>query len=410
VRRRIVTMLIVVLALVVVLTIVGAYYFYPQISGKVSENRSMQLAATRTAKIHLTPSTTYKAVGCGVQKNSNGTFSFSWLHVSPDGQVVDANGCIVPLTGINMGGLFLADAEAPHPNGIAWYKRTFQMNLVRVNFNSYWWDTNVFVPKENMGYRQWLQQYVHWQEQSGNYVELDEGPNFTEPPCGGTITFCPAEDQGEQDYKKNPNPTTALELEQNIAPGEQAWTDLAKLYANDPAVIYDVLNEPTGYPNLYRDSDTLINIIRSQNPRALVVVFANGWKGLISGKYPWHKEPNLVIDAHIYDGFQGTSPATNANCSEPGSTSWSPSSSNFQNLVDIAHSYGQGVIINEWGGCYDDPTYNQRILSFAAQNDVGLAYFQSGNLRKLVNSNQELNGNGLLVQTGYASVFSAETK
>ena len=408
-RRRILTTLIAVLALVVVLAIVGVYYFYPQISGQVSENRAVQLATTRTAEIRLTPSTVHKASECGVQKKSDGTYSFSWLHVSPEGQVVDANECIVPLVGINMGGLFLMDAEAPHPNTIAWYKHTFQMNLVRVNFNSYWWDTNVFVPKEHMGYRQWLEQYVQWQEQNGNYVELDEGPNFTEPPCGGTITFCPSEDQGEKDYKANPNPTTALELEQNIAPGEQAWKDLAKFYANDPAVIYDVLNEPTGYHNLYRDTDTLISIIRAQNPRSLIVVFANGWKGLISGKFPFHKEPDLVIDAHIYDGFQGTSPATNTSCSEPGSTTWSPSGSNFQNLVTVAHSYGQGVIINEWGGCYDDPTYHQHIISFAAQNDIGLAYFQSGNLRTLVNGNEELNNNGLLVQKGYANVFNADT-
>ena len=407
-RRRILAALIVILGLVAAFAIVGVYTLYPQLGEEANVNRAIELATTRTAKIRLTPATTHKSSGCGIQRKSDGAYSFSWLHVSPDGHVVDANGCIVPLVGMNMGGLFLGNAEAPHPDAIAWYKQTFHMNLVRVNFNSYWWDTNVYVPDEQMGYRQWLEEYVQWQEQCGNYVELDEGPHYPEPPCGGTIKFCPSEDQGEKDYKANPNQTTALELEQNIAPGEQAWADLAKLYASDPAVIYNVLNEPTGYSNLYRDTDTLINIIRSQNPRSLIVVFDNNVERLISGKAPWHKEPNMMIDAHIYDGFQGTSPATHASCSEPGITNWSPTTTDFANLVTVAHSYGQGVMINEWGGCYDEPTYHQRIISFAAQNDIGLAYFQSGNLRN-DNGNQTINGNGLLVQVGYASVFNSET-
>ena len=108
-----------------------------------------------------------------------------------------------------MGGLFLADASGGTTlANIAWYKQRFPMNIVRVNFNSLWWVNDVYVPKAKMRFRQWLQQYVKWQEQSGNYVELDKGPHFPEPPCGGTITYCPTQDQGAKDYKANPNPQT----------------------------------------------------------------------------------------------------------------------------------------------------------------------------------------------------------
>jgi hypothetical protein len=355
--------------------------------------------------------------GCGVKKNSNGTYTFSWLHVSSDGKIVDGSGCIVNLVGVNMGALFLGDAGVgmggPQgvPQEIAWFKQHFPMNLVRVNFNSLWWDQNVFVPRANMHFQQWLQQYVKWQEQAGNYVQLDEGPHFPEPPCGGSVTLCPSQDQGKRDYQANPNQTTAQELESNIDPGVRAWADIARIYANDPAVIYDAWNEPTinNLGAFFQDMNTLINTIRAANPRALVVVYRHGLSKIMAGRFPDYQQPNLVIDAHIYDGFRGASPATGKPCSEPGQPEWTPANSGISGEVAFAQQHGHAYIINEWGGCYDMPGYHQQIISFAKADHIALAYFTAGNLVTTTSgggaASWQLNDNGRLVQSGYAGLL-----
>lgn len=355
----------------------------------------------------LTGGSSHVGNGCGAKKNSDGTYTFSWLHVSSDGKVVDETGCIVNLVGFNMAPLFLGDAVGGISlQRITWYKQNFPMNIVRINFNSTWWDKDVFVPHANMNFRQWLEQNVKWQEQVGNYVELDNGPNYTDPPCGGTVTLCPAQDQGKRDYQANPNPTTALELETNIQPGVQAWTDLAKLYANDPAVIYDAWNEPNVKPptTYFSDMNTLINTIRAQNPRSLVIVYERGLKDIVAGKNPIYTQPNLVYDAHIYDGFNGTSPIDGSHCHVPGDPN--PISAQLQQSVSFAHSHGQGFMIGEWGGCYDIPSYHQLLISYAKANYLPLTYFAAGNV---ITSQKvtplTLNANGLLVLAGFKSIM-----
>lgn len=363
---------------------------------------------TRIAGSPTVTGTTPPTAKCGVKKNTDGSYTFPQLHVSASGLIVTQTGCQVPLVGFNMGALGLADASgATTIERINWYKQNFKMNMARVNFNSQWWNDDVFVPKANMHYRQWLQTYVGWQEQNGNYVQLDLGPHFPEPPCGGTVTLCPAQNQGDLDYKARPDVTTAAELETNIAPGIQAWTDIAKIYANDPAIIYDAWNEPTlsAMGIFFKDMNALIDAIRTQSPNALVVVFGHGWKQIVSGLYPNYKQPNLVMDAHIYDGFNGISPATGQNCSEPGGTKWTPAASGFANNVKFAHSHGQAVIINEWGGCYDEPGYHNIIINYAKSQGIALTYFQSGNVASGAVGSLALNANGRLVQTGYASIM-----
>lgn len=352
---------------------------------------------------------------CGVKKNTDGTYSFPWLHVSSDGKIVNQAGCYVPLAGFNMGGLFLGDAGVGDvgveglPKKIAWYKQTFQMNIVRINFNSQWWVDDVLVPKANMHFRQWLQLNVKLQEQSGNYVELDEGPHFPEPPCGGSVKFCPAQDQAVRDYQANPNAQTAKELETNIAPGLQAWTDLAKLYANDPAVLYDALNEPTlkDLPTFFKNMNTIIDTIRAQNPRSLIIVYENGLKDIMGGNFPNYKQSNLVFDAHIYDGFRGISPATGKQCNESGKRNWTPTTSNFGQAVNFAQSHGQAVMVGEWGGCYLLPDYNQQITTFAKARGIPLVYFFAGFVADSTkDANFQINDNGRLVQADYASIMA----
>ncbi len=401
-----------VLAALMIIVAGGVIYFALGLKAGNSEQPTStpsQGQVTTTPATPIPGGTAYTSNGCGVKKNSNGTYTFSWLHVSSDGKVVNEKGCIVNLVGFNMAPLFLGNAVGSiSPQKIAWYKQTFAMNLVRINFNSTWWDKDVFVPDANMHFRQWLQQNVQWQEQAGNYVELDNGPNFPEPPCGGTITFCSPQNQGKNDYQANPNPTTALELETNIQPGVQAWTALAKIYANDPAVLYDAWNEPLikDLPTFFHDMNTYIDTIRAQNPRSLLIVFGHGLQNIIGGKYPPYQQPNLVLDAHIYDGFNGTSPIDGKHCRIPGNAN--PVDSQLEQTVAFLHSHGQGYMIGEWGGCYDIPGYHQQLISFAKANYIPLTYFAAGNVvTNEKTSTPTLNDNGRLVQAGYASIMGA---
>jgi len=385
----------------------GAYLYLAVFAG--SNNHGSPVLPTQGGQVSST---------CGITKNSDGSYRYSWLHVSSDGKIVNDSGCIVPLVGFNMGGMFLGDAGGNAnfdavQKKIAWYKQTFDMNIVRINFNTQWWIDDAFVPNANIHFRQWLQLYIKWVEQNGSYVELDSGPNYPEPPCGGQVTHCPSENQGSKDYRANPNPTTALELETNIAPNVQAWKDVARLYANDPAVIYDALNEPLGIKDTrtyFEDMNTLINTIRAQNPRALVIVYGKNYDQIMSGNFPDYQQPNLVIDAHIYSRFSGISPATGQQCVEPGASQWTPAQG-FDKLVAFAHSHGHAVIINEWGGCYDEPQYHQQIVSFAKAQFIPLVYFQSGNVTNSTgnggNISFALNGNGRLVQAAYTSIVGA---
>jgi hypothetical protein len=345
-----------------------------------------------------------------ISRNPNGSYSFSWLHVSSSGQIVDVHNCPVLLAGFNMGDLSYGDADAGIKlSTVQWYKRTFPMNVVRVQFNARWWDKNVYVPGAHEAYRNWLRQYVSWQEQVGNYVILDNGPHFAEPPCGGRVSFCPTQDQGEKDYQSDPNPETAKGLETYLGFDLPAWKDLATLYAHDPAMLYDAWNEPAfgDLPTLYSDMNSLINTIRASNPNALIFVYRHGFRKIMSGKYPDYSQPNLVIDLHIYPSFNGTSPATNRSCVEHGRPGWSPQTSGINALVQFARSHGQAVIIGEWGGCYDLPRYDRLLVSYAQASGIGLIYYREKDV--LTNSDikhPHINSNGLQVRAAYAALLA----
>src|SRR5579864_413742 len=77
----------------------GVYLFLAVFPG--SNNHGSPVLPTRGAQVIRT---------CGITKNSDGSYTYSWLHVSSDGKIVNDSGCIVPLAGFNMGALFLGDA------------------------------------------------------------------------------------------------------------------------------------------------------------------------------------------------------------------------------------------------------------------------------------------------------------
>jgi hypothetical protein len=99
----------------------------------------------------------------GVRKNANGSYSFSWLHVTATGEIVDPSNCPVFLRGFNLAGTEYDNAMgsgtsiADDRAYIAYFARMFRMNYWRVGLNTTWWQNNDDVPNVGMPYRQWLQ-------------------------------------------------------------------------------------------------------------------------------------------------------------------------------------------------------------------------------------------------------------
>jgi hypothetical protein len=343
---------------------------------------------------------------CSVPENVNGTYHFSPLHVDSAGDIVNTSNCMVHLLGWNSVGAFLGNAGTI---GSGQNSPLIHINVVRIAFNSRWYESDVYVPDQRMHYQAWLQKIVSILESRGDYVMLDASTNFYEPPCGndgmGTdIPFCPSEDQGRKDYTDPSSPyyhnVGGLELYQPIA--IQALTALAKFYANDPAVLFDIWNEPGGYifvlpnssQNLVPDMNQRITIVRQYDPQALIIVFSSGIKDDLS-----YQQPNLVFDFHIYPDFTGVSPVTHTSCSTSSSDL-----SNVQQSITSLRNAGRAIFIGEWGHCYDDPVYNQQILSIAKSCNAGLAYFYDSELFTKSQGMKQLNANGMLVLQDYQSL------
>lgn len=353
--------------------------------------------------------------GCGIVKSGNG-YSFSWLHVA-NGNIVDNNGCIVELVGFNWSQLEFGNAVGGgvktriSEQSVAWYNQNFHMNVWRIPLNSDWWNNNVYVPLAHMQYQAWIEQVVSWAEQNGDYVILTKGPQFPNPPCGGTVKVCPSQNQASKDLKQEPG---NMQLQQDtttgqyIQPALTMWSSIAKIYANDPAVLYDSWNEMHNIDaQTWQNSENaLINTIRAQNPRSLVFLGGPNFKGninaLVQGQVPDFVQQNLVYDFHVYDGYSG--PYMGKNCAEPMSDLWRdwPNTANEQ--VGFAQQHGKAVSFTEWGGCNDLVAYNQAIASFAQVHHITLAYYDETNVATMTNGTYQLTPNGQKVQTAYANL------
>lgn len=350
---------------------------------------------------------------CGITKTSNG-YSFEWLHTA-NGVVMASSGCTINLRGFDLSGTGFGDAfgnmnqrlnhDAP------WFAQTFKMNVWRVFLNAVWWNNDVLVPDAGMHYQAWIQHVVSVLENSGNYVMLTKGPQFHESPCSGTGASCPPQNQAEIDIKKDPNNVVyqhQLTTGQYIDDAVTMWKSVAKLYANDPAVIYDSWNEMHGISDqMWRtNSATLVDTIQAANPRALVFLggshYENGISPLINGSVPAFTEKNIVFDFHVYNGYNGS--FQGQQCNEPDNQVWVDWPKNADQQVGYAQKHG-AASFTEWGGCNDTEPYNTDITSYAISHHILLAYYEWSKVVNLVSyDTYQLNSNGVKVQADYAKM------
>src|SRR5258708_10213655 len=80
----------------------GAYLFLAVFAGLNNHGTNVlpTVTSTQGAQVGST---------CGITKNSDGSYRYSWLHVSSDGKIVNDSGCNVPLAGFTIGALLIGD-------------------------------------------------------------------------------------------------------------------------------------------------------------------------------------------------------------------------------------------------------------------------------------------------------------
>jgi len=347
--------------------------------------------------------------GCGITRTHTG-YSFSRLHVS-GGYLRSEKNCIVDLKGFNWSQLEFGNAVGGAPKtriseqALAWYNQTFKINVWRFPVNATWWNENVDVPLIGMKYQDWIQQIVQWAEEYGNYVILTKGPQFHYPPCGGDISYCPSQNAAQL------GPDVALPQEQTsgryIDPAITMWTSIARLYADDPAVLYDSWNEMHDLDaQTWSDhSNALIATIRSQNPHSVIFLggpnFKENLNPLLRGEVPDFAHPNLIYDFHVYDGYRGS--YQGKMCSSPLSYIWKNWPTSADEQVGFAQQNGKAVAFSEWGGCYDLADYDQALTSYARTHHICMVYYDETNVAIKTGGEYQLTENGQQVQASYSS-------
>lgn len=263
----------------------------------------------------------------------------------------------VLLRGINRSGMEYAEpdedgfaaAAGISRSEIEWICRQWGANIVRIPFNQDWaLNGRRGFPAET--YLGDLDRIIKWCSRYGAYTLLDLQWLDADHPFGPNRQFVPP----------LPNPDTP-----------RLWTTLARRYRDEPAVLFDLLNEPhdrepgdpyplwrpdgTQYPPDHRRvsmdewkpwARLLIDAIRAEHPEALLFVSGTNWAYDLRG-FPLDR-PNLVYSTHVY-----TNKGRN----------WDEA------FGDLALVYP--VFAGEWGGDADDLDWGADLTAYFRQRGIG---------------------------------------
>lgn len=268
----------------------------------------------------------------------NGQLSNSLLALETSGNRIihKATGKTVLLRGVNRSGM---EYSEPDDEGFAsaagisraeikWICSEWRANIVRIPFNQDWaLNGRRGVPAET--YLADLDRIIRWCALYGAYTLLDLQWLDADHSFGANRQFVPP----------LPNPDSP-----------RLWSMLARRYRDEPAVLFDILNEPhdrlpddpyplwrpdgSQYPPDHRRvsmeewqpwARVLIDAIRGEHPEALIFVSGTDWAYDLRG-FPLDR-PNLVYSTHVY-------PHKRRNWDEA--------------FGDLSRAYP--VFVGEWGG------------------------------------------------------------
>lgn len=261
------------------------------------------------------------------------------------------------LRGLNRSGLeytdpdeegFVSNAGISHQE-IRWIAHEWKASILRLPFNQ---DFALRGRGRHSAevYLRDLDRVISWAARYGCYTLLDLQWLDADNPFGPNRQFVPP----------LPNPQTP-----------ELWRILAQRYRDEPAVLFDILNEPhdrealdpyrlwrpdgTRYPlTHYRVSMTewqpwarlLVDTIRAEHPEALIFVSGVNWAYDLRG-FPMDR-PNLVYSTHVY-----------RNKGEKWDESFG------------ALSRTHPVFAGEWGGGEFDLDWGRRLAAYFDQMGIG---------------------------------------
>lgn len=232
---------------------------------------------------------------------------------------------------------------------LRWIRSHWQANIIRLPFNQDW----VLHGRGRFSAEDYLKdmdRIIEWNASLGMYTLIDLQWLDADNPFG-------------------PNRQFVGPLPNNHS--QEMWRIVARRYREEPAVLFDIFNEPhdrenndpfalwkpdgSRYPADHRRvsmeewkpwARLLIDTIRAENPEALIWVSGTNWAYDLQG-FPLDR-PNLVYSTHIY-----------RNKGE----NWDAA---FGNLART-----QPVFAGEWGGTDEDLAWGRRLRAYMEERHMG---------------------------------------
>ncbi|MCZ2151593.1 MAG: glycoside hydrolase family 5 protein [Bryobacterales bacterium] len=200
----------------------------------------------------------------------------------------------------------------------------WKAGIIRIPFTQQW-------ALDSEDYRRALDDIVRWAAEFGAYALLDL--QWLRP---------------DDDFGVNPNGSV-----QRIAPlpdfnSPRLWRSLAERYREEPAVLFDIYNEPHGVPaeDWRHWARLLVNTIREVHPGSLIFVSGIDWGYDLRG-VPFPGE-NLVWSTHVYPSKQ------------PG---WHAAFGRAATEVP--------VFAGEWGGTDHDLAWGRSLAAYLRSLEIG---------------------------------------
>jgi aryl-phospho-beta-D-glucosidase BglC (GH1 family) len=272
-------------------------------------------------------------------------------------RILNQAGQPILLRGVNRSGLeysepdhdSFASAAGMTGHEFRWIAWNWKANIFRIPFNQKW-ALNGCGEKSAEDYLRDMDRIITWAARSGAYTLLDLQCLDVERNFGPPRQFVP--------------PLPDLDT-------PRLWAMLAERYADEPAVMFDILNEPhdrleddpyplwrpdgTQYaPDFRRVSMTewrpwaelLVDTIREHAPASLIFVSGTNWGYDLRG-FPLDR-PNLVYSTHVYPNK---------------GTQWDMAFGNLSRFVP--------VFAAEFGGWDDDLDWGNRLLQYFDRHQIG---------------------------------------
>ena len=272
-------------------------------------------------------------------------------------RIVNPLGEPILLRGVNRSGLeysqpdFDSFVSAAGMSGheFRWIASRWRANIFRIPFNQAW-ALNGCGGKSSEDYLKDLDRVVRWAAECGAYTLLDL------QWLDNTRSFGPE----RQFVPPLPNLDTP-----------RLWSLLAERYADEPAVMFDILNEPhdrlpddpyrlwrpdgTTYPDRHHKvgvaewapwAELLIDTIRKKAPETLIFVSGTNWGYDLRG-FPLDRE-NLVYSTHVYPNKD---------------IDWDSAFGDLSRRVP--------VFAGELGGWDDDLAWGTRLLDYLDEKRIG---------------------------------------